>query len=199
MSFSDDYTPGLVIDDVNIVAGKDTALQTIYDAMAFAKSMNLIPRVDRNNVEGYDLTKRAIEFINMGISQLDNMLEIPGKIQQHMDKLDRKDIEKLKNMMKKKNISEDHLKQQAEPLDVCIKKIDEEFRSYDFDEVEYRTYVGPLQLADIIGLDTVLETNRILRRDTNDKEKFFIHPRLRQMVEAGHLGKKSGRGFYEYN
>ncbi|MDF0676906.1 MAG: 3-hydroxyacyl-CoA dehydrogenase NAD-binding domain-containing protein [Nitrospira sp.] len=57
--------------------------------------------------------------------------------------------------------------------------------------------VGPLALADRIGLDTVLAIGDVLCQDLNDP-KFRPCPLLRQYVEAGWLGRKSGRGFYVY-
>ncbi len=56
---------------------------------------------------------------------------------------------------------------------------------------------GPLALADRIGLDTVLAICEVLHRDLGDS-KFSPSPLLRKYVEAGWLGRKSGRGFYEY-
>lgn len=58
--------------------------------------------------------------------------------------------------------------------------------------------VGPLALADRIGLDTVLAICEVLHRDLGDP-KFQPCPLLRQYVDAGWLGKKSGRGFYVYD
>jgi 3-hydroxybutyryl-CoA dehydrogenase len=57
--------------------------------------------------------------------------------------------------------------------------------------------VGPLALADRIGLDTVLAICDVLHRDLDDP-KFRPCPLLRRYVEMGRLGKKSGRGFYDY-
>jgi 3-hydroxybutyryl-CoA dehydrogenase len=57
--------------------------------------------------------------------------------------------------------------------------------------------VGPLALADRIGLDTVLAICDVLYQDLNDP-KFRPCPLLRRYVEAGWLGRKSGRGFYQY-
>ncbi|MEW6543072.1 MAG: 3-hydroxyacyl-CoA dehydrogenase NAD-binding domain-containing protein [Nitrospirota bacterium] len=58
--------------------------------------------------------------------------------------------------------------------------------------------VGPLALADRIGLDTVLAICEVLHQDLNDP-KFRPCPLLRQYVEAGWLGRKTGRGFYIYS
>jgi 3-hydroxybutyryl-CoA dehydrogenase len=57
--------------------------------------------------------------------------------------------------------------------------------------------MGPLQLADFIGLDTVLAICNVLHTGFKDP-KYRPCPLLVQMVDAGYLGKKSGRGFYSY-
>jgi 3-hydroxybutyryl-CoA dehydrogenase len=57
--------------------------------------------------------------------------------------------------------------------------------------------MGPLQLADFIGLDTCLAILRVLQQGFGDP-KYRPSPLLVKMVDAGWLGKKSGRGFYEY-
>ena len=58
--------------------------------------------------------------------------------------------------------------------------------------------MGPLQLADFIGLDTCLYIMEVLHDGFGDS-KYRPSPLLRQYVKAGWLGKKTGRGFYEYN
>jgi 3-hydroxybutyryl-CoA dehydrogenase len=57
--------------------------------------------------------------------------------------------------------------------------------------------MGPLQLADFIGLDTCLAIMKVLYEETSDS-KYRPAVLLRKMVDAGWLGKKSGKGFYEY-
>ena len=57
--------------------------------------------------------------------------------------------------------------------------------------------VGPLALCDLIGLDVVLAIMEVLRRDLNDP-KYQPAQLLKEMVAAGYLGRKSGRGFYTY-
>jgi 3-hydroxybutyryl-CoA dehydrogenase len=57
--------------------------------------------------------------------------------------------------------------------------------------------MGPLQLADFIGLDTCLAIMKVLYAETSDS-KYRPSVLLKKMVDAGWLGKKSGKGFYEY-
>jgi len=57
--------------------------------------------------------------------------------------------------------------------------------------------MGPLRLADFIGLDTCLAIMQVLHRDMND-EKYRPCPLLIEMVKNGKLGNKTGEGFYKY-
>ena len=58
--------------------------------------------------------------------------------------------------------------------------------------------IGPLALADLIGLDTCVAIMEVLHAGLGDS-KYAPCPLLRQYVQAGRLGRKSGRGFYEYS
>ena len=57
--------------------------------------------------------------------------------------------------------------------------------------------MGPLETADLIGLDTVMRSLDVLYESFQDS-KYRCCPLLRKMVHAGHLGRKSGKGFYVY-
>lgn len=58
--------------------------------------------------------------------------------------------------------------------------------------------MGPLKLADLIGLDTCLNILEVLHRELGD-DRYRPSPLLRKYVAAGWLGRKSGRGFYSYD
>jgi len=57
--------------------------------------------------------------------------------------------------------------------------------------------IGPLALADLIGLDVLLAVMEVLYSNFEDP-KYRAAPLLKEMVDAGYLGRKSGRGFYSY-
>jgi 3-hydroxyacyl-CoA dehydrogenase len=57
--------------------------------------------------------------------------------------------------------------------------------------------MGPYFLADLVGLDVTLHVAEHLR-DSYGSERFYVSPRMKELVEAGNLGQKTGKGFYEH-
>jgi 3-hydroxybutyryl-CoA dehydrogenase len=57
--------------------------------------------------------------------------------------------------------------------------------------------IGPLALADLIGLDVLLSVMEVLQHEFGD-DKYRPSPNLRELVEAGYLGRKTGRGVFQY-
>ena len=58
------------------------------------------------------------------------------------------------------------------------------------------TPMGPFYLTDLLGLDTVLHVAEHLRESYGDR--FYVSSRMKELVEAGNLGQKTGKGFYEH-
>jgi 3-hydroxyacyl-CoA dehydrogenase len=58
------------------------------------------------------------------------------------------------------------------------------------------TPMGPFFLSDLLGLDTVLHVAEHLQQ--NYGERFYVHPRMKELVEAGDLGQKTGQGYYPH-
>ena len=56
--------------------------------------------------------------------------------------------------------------------------------------------MGPFFLTDLLGLDTVLHVAEHLRESYGDR--FYVHSGMKELVEAGNLGQKTGKGFYEH-
>lgn len=58
------------------------------------------------------------------------------------------------------------------------------------------TPMGPFFLSDLLGLDTVMHVAEHMRESYGDR--FYVSPKMRELVEAGHYGQKTGKGFYEH-
>ena len=58
------------------------------------------------------------------------------------------------------------------------------------------TPMGPFYLSDLLGLDTVLHVAEHLQRSYGDR--FYVHPRMKELVDAGKLGSKTGEGYYSH-
>jgi 3-hydroxybutyryl-CoA dehydrogenase len=65
-------------------------------------------------------------------------------------------------------------------------------------KIGYQFHAGPLEMADHFGLDSILAAMERLYREFGDT-KYRPAPLLKKMVRAGHLGVKTGEGFYRYN
>jgi 3-hydroxyacyl-CoA dehydrogenase len=77
---------------------------------------------------------------------------------------------------------------------------DEELDTKDVDKAIQEsgtTPMGPYYLTDLLGLDTVLHVAEHLH-DSYGGERFYVSKRMKELVEAGNLGQKSGKGFYEH-
>jgi len=77
---------------------------------------------------------------------------------------------------------------------ICDGGVDREF--VDASIRAFGLPMGPFRLMDEVGLDVIVDAGR--HAATRDGNPFELHPSIEQRVEKGHLGKKSGRGFYTY-
>ena len=89
----------------------------------------------------------------------------------------------------------------ARNVDEAIRMVEQRVASAeDIDRIFVDCFghkMGPLETADLIGLDTILDSVEVLHESYGDS-KYTPCPLLREMVDAGYQGRKSGRGFYSY-
>jgi 3-hydroxyacyl-CoA dehydrogenase/enoyl-CoA hydratase/3-hydroxybutyryl-CoA epimerase len=69
------------------------------------------------------------------------------------------------------------------------------FRAIDRAAVDFGMPMGPMELADVVGLDVLLHVGEIVTRELNKEPPAYVD-QVRTLVKAGHLGRKSGQGFY---
>jgi 3-hydroxyacyl-CoA dehydrogenase len=85
--------------------------------------------------------------------------------------------------------------------------VSEVWRTVDEEDLDYKEIdkavqeakvapMGPYFLSDLLGLDTVLHVAEHLRDSYGDR--FYVSPKMKELVEAGNLGQKTGKGFYEH-
>jgi 3-hydroxyacyl-CoA dehydrogenase len=79
-----------------------------------------------------------------------------------------------------------HAEESGEPVEEIDKQIAE----------AKVTPMGPFYLTDLLGLDTVLHVAEHLQRSYG--ERFFVHPKMKELVESGNLGQKTGQGYYSH-
>ena len=90
---------------------------------------------------------------------------------------------------------------------VIRSSVSEIWRAVDEEELDYKEIdktvqeskaapMGPYFLADLLGLDTVLHVAEHLRKSYGDR--FYVSPKMKELVEAGNYGQKTGKGFYEH-
>ncbi len=73
---------------------------------------------------------------------------------------------------------------------LSLKKVDEQIQGANL------APMGPFFLVDLLGLDTVLHVAIHLRESYGDR--FYVSPKMKELVDSGHLGQKTGRGFYDH-
>jgi 3-hydroxyacyl-CoA dehydrogenase len=91
---------------------------------------------------------------------------------------------------------------------VLISAISEVWRVQDHDDIDPKEIdrvisesgaapMGPFYLSDLLGLDTVLHVAEHLS-ESEGGERFYVSPKMKELVASGHLGQKTGRGFYDH-
>jgi 3-hydroxybutyryl-CoA dehydrogenase len=142
----------------------------------FMNPVNMMPTVEV--IRGYHTSDRTLEVVAQLFSQLNKeaivVEDLPGFVSNRISHL---------FMNEAAFVLQDNIAT-AEKIDVIFKKC-------------FGHKMGPLETADLIGLDTVVRSLDVLYESYQDP-KYRCSPLLRKMVDAGHLGRKSGKGFYVY-
>lgn len=141
--------------------------------------MNPVPATSTVEViRGYHTSDRTLEVLNQLFSQLNKEAivvgDLPGFVSNRISHL---------FMNEAAFVLQDNVAT-AEKIDTIFKKC-------------FGHKMGPLETADLIGLDTVVRSLDVLYESYQDP-KYRCSPLLRKMVHAGHLGRKTGKGFYVY-
>ena len=156
---------------------KDVAKGKITEEQKAATLANLIPSTDVKDAADCDLVVEAI---------VENM-DIKAKVFKQLDEICKP------SCILASNTSSLPITEIA-----AATKRPEQVIGMQFMKLGMNHPMGPLQLADFIGLDTVLAIMNVMYEGYGDC-KYRPCPLLRQYVKAGWLGKKSGRGFYKYD
>ena len=144
--------------------------------MHFMNPVHAMPTVEV--IRGYHTSEQTLEVVQQLFSQLNKeavvVEDLPGFVSNRISHL---------FMNEAAFVLQDSVAT-AEKIDTIFKKC-------------FGHKMGPLETADLIGLDTVMHSLDVLYQSYQDP-KYRCSPLLRKMVHAGHLGRKSGKGFYVY-
>ncbi len=142
----------------------------------FMNPVYVMPTVEV--IRGYHTSDRTLEILNQLFSQLNKeaivVEDLPGFVSNRISHL---------FMNEAAFVLQDNIAN-AEKIDALFRKC-------------FGHKMGPLETADLIGLDTVMRSLDVLYESFQDP-KFRCCPLLRKLVYAGHLGRKTGKGFYVY-
>jgi 3-hydroxybutyryl-CoA dehydrogenase len=145
--------------------------------MHFMNPVHLKPTVEV--IRGYHTSDETLEAVNQLFAQLNKkaivVSDLPGFVSNRISHL---------FMNEAAFVFQERIAT-AEQIDTIFKEC-------------FGHKMGPLETADLIGLDTVMRSLDVLYESFHDP-KFRCCPLLRKMVDAGRLGRKSGRGFYDYS